>query len=281
MKSIKAVTPAEAGVYVRRFACWLAWIPAFAGMTVPVHAASPSVFIEDLTWMEVQQRVKDGATTVIVPTGGTGQEGPHMVTGKHDIVMRYAAGEIAKKLGNTLVAPVLPFVPEGRIYPPEGHMQFPGTMSLSGQTFAAVLEDVAASLKQHGFRRICFIGDHGGAQAIQQQVADKLDDKWHGQGVEVMQVSNYYYKNGQEAWTDSMGIKVKSPAVHGGHIETSELMALSPTGVRDGLRAVRSERDYKTTGAMGDSSQATAAYGKKYLALKIQAAVKQIEHDGE
>jgi len=245
------------------------------------HAASPSVFIENMTWMEVQERIKSGATTAIVPTGGTGQEGPQMVTGKHDIVARYAAGEIAKKLGDALVTPVMPFVPEGRIHPPEGHMQFAGTLSLSGQTFAAVLEDVARSLKQHGFKRICFIGDHGGAQPIQQQVADKLNDEWESKGVQVIQVSDYYFRNGQEAWNDSMGIKVKSPGVHGGHIETSELMAIDPAGVRDSLRAVRSERDYKTTGAMGDSSQASASYGRKYLSLKIQAAVKQIQHAGD
>ncbi len=103
------------------------------------HAASPGVFMEEMTWMEVRDRIKDGATTVIIPTGGTGQEGPQMIMGKHNIVAHYAAGEIAKKLGDTLVAPVVPFVPEGRITPPEGHMQFPGTMSLSGATFAAVL----------------------------------------------------------------------------------------------------------------------------------------------
>jgi len=204
-----------------------------------------------------------------------------MVTGKHDIVARYAAGEIAKKLGNTLVTPVVPFVPEGRINPPEGHMQFPGTLSLSGQTFAAVLEDIARSLKQHGFKRICFIGDAGGAQPIQKQVADKLSEEWKSRGVRVIQVSDYYFRNGQEAWTESMGIKVKSPTVHGGHTETSELMALDPAGVRDNLLAARSERDYKTSGAMGDSTQASATYGKKYVSLKIGAAVKQIEHDGE
>jgi len=259
------------------------WVPVFAGTVVllcaasSAHAAPPPVFIEDMTWMEVRDRIKEGATTVIIPTGGTGQEGPQMVEGKHTIVMRYTAGEIAKTLGNTLVASVLPFVPEGRITPPEGHMQFPGTMSLSGKTFAAVLEDLARSLKSHGFTRICFIGDHGGAQPIQQQVADKLNSEWEAYGVHVIQVSDYYYRNGEEAWNDSMSLKVRDATVHGGHTETSELMAIDPSGVRDSLRAVRGEHDYRASGAMGDSSQASAKYGKKYLSLKIQAAVRQIQ----
>ncbi len=72
---------------------------------------------------------------------------------------------------------------------------------------------------------------------------------------------DYYHHNGQEAWTNSMGIKVRNPTAHGGHIDTSELMALAPSGctpLRNHRLAARGERDYKTTGAMGDSSQATA-----------------------
>ncbi|MDE3059885.1 MAG: creatininase family protein [Pseudomonadota bacterium] len=241
--------------------------------------AAPSVFIEDLTWVEVQNRIKAGDTTVIIPTGGTGQEGPHMVTGKHDIVVRYAASEIARKLGNALVAPVLPFVPEGRISPPEGHMQFAGTISFSRATFAAALEDIARSLKQSGFTRICFVGDHGGAQDIQQHVADMLTEEWYSDRVKVINVSDYYADNGQEEWGDSMGLQVKNPDAHAGHIETSELMALDPAGVRNNLLGPHSESDYRTTGAMGDSSQASARYGRHYLVLKIDAAVSQIKHE--
>ena len=68
-----------------------------------------------------------GKTTVIVPTGGTEQNGPHIVLGKHNYLVKYKAGEIAKQLGNALVAPVMAYVPEGEITPPTGHMRFAGT----------------------------------------------------------------------------------------------------------------------------------------------------------
>jgi creatinine amidohydrolase/Fe(II)-dependent formamide hydrolase-like protein len=234
--------------------------------------------MEEMTWMEIRQRITGGAHVVIVPTGGTEQNGPHMVTGKHNIIVHYTAGEIAKRLGDALVAPVLPFSPSGRISPPEGHMQFPGTISLGEKAFAAVLEDEARSLKQNGFRLICFIGDHGGSQRVQKQVAEKLTDEWFSDGIIVLQVDDYYANNGQEAWGNKTGLKVSDPGAHAGHIDTSEVLALDPRGVRDTLRAARSERDYRATGAMGDSSQATANYGRKYLGLKIEAAVKQIKN---
>jgi len=94
-------------------------------------AAVDSVFIEDLTWMEVRDAMKAGKDTVIVATGGVEQNGPYLVTGKHNVVLRGTTEAIARKLGNTLVAPVVPFVPEGDIDPPTLHMLYPGSISVT------------------------------------------------------------------------------------------------------------------------------------------------------
>ena len=95
---------------------------------LPLRAQTPdTVFLEDLTWMEVRDAIASGKTTVIIPTGGTEQNGPHMVLGKHNFLVKYKAGEVAKRLGNALVAPVMAYVPEGNIDPPSGHMRFAGT----------------------------------------------------------------------------------------------------------------------------------------------------------
>ena len=92
-------------------------------------AQSPiSVFIEELTWVEVQEAIDQGKTTIILPTGGTEQNGPHMVLGKHNYLVNYKAGEIANQLGDALVAPVVAYVPEGDIDPPTSHMRFAGTI---------------------------------------------------------------------------------------------------------------------------------------------------------
>src|ERR1700694_2775422 len=122
-------------------------------------AAVDSVFIEDMTWMEVRDALKAGKATVIVATGGVEQSGPYLATGKHNYILRATNDAIPRKLGNALVAPMVPFVPEGDIDPPSGHMKYPGTISVSSDTFQRLLSDICASLRAHGFRRIVLIGD--------------------------------------------------------------------------------------------------------------------------
>jgi len=115
-----------------------------------------TVEIADMTWVEVRSAVARGYTTVIVPSGGIEQNGPHMILGKHDRIVRFAAGRIATQLGKTLVTPVIPFVPEGNFDPPQGHLKYPSTIGVSEQAFAEVLDGIARSLKAGGFKTICF-----------------------------------------------------------------------------------------------------------------------------
>ncbi len=93
-----------------------------------------SVFLEDLTSFELRAAVASGSTTVLVPIGGTEQNGPHMALGKHNVRVKALAGQIAQKLGNAIVAPVLAYVPEGSIVPPVAHMRFSGTISIADAT---------------------------------------------------------------------------------------------------------------------------------------------------
>jgi creatinine amidohydrolase/Fe(II)-dependent formamide hydrolase-like protein len=184
---------------------------------------------------------------------------------------------IAQRTG-ALVAPVMQYVPEGDIHPPTGHMKFSGTLSLRPETFAAVLEDTAASLKEHGFKLICFVGEHGASQAVQEQVAAKLDAAWKGEGVHVLHVGDYYDEhNGQVEWAKKMGIPDPDIEAHGGLADTSEMLAVYPNGVRMDLRAHHTPGDMATVGAGGDSVAATHALGAEFLELKVRGAVAEIQ----
>src|SRR3954463_2804400 len=138
-----------------------------AALSVAAAHAAP-VDIEQMTSPELKARIAAGATTVLVPIGGTEQNGPHMVLGKHNVRARVLAGEIAGKLGNAVVAPVVAYVPEGSITPPAAHMRFTGTISIPEATFESLLEATARSFKQHGFRDVFFLGDHGSYQKNEQ-----------------------------------------------------------------------------------------------------------------
>jgi creatinine amidohydrolase len=202
--------------------------------------ARDSVWIEELTWMEVRDAIKAGKTTAIVPTGGMEQNGPYVATGKHNYVLQATAEAIARRLGDALVAPIVKFVPEGRIDPPSGHMRFHGTISLSDATFVALLTDIVSSLKQHGFKNLVLIGDSGGNAGGMQKVADALNAEWAKSGVHVYHVREYYES---DMWSfdylKQIGVKqlpdVKSASragIHDDYHYESIIMTVDPAHVR-------------------------------------------------
>jgi creatinine amidohydrolase/Fe(II)-dependent formamide hydrolase-like protein len=155
-------------------------------------AAADEVFIEELTWMEVRDAIASGKTTVLVATGGIEQNGPYVVTGKHNVVLRATAEAVARKLGNALVGPIIGLVPEGGIDPPGGHMRYPGTVSLREETFRAVLRDVSESLAAHGFTDVVLFGDSGGNQKGMEETAAELNEKWSSRPVRAHFIPEYY-----------------------------------------------------------------------------------------
>lgn len=241
----------------------------------------PSLHLEELTWTEVKKAVDAGYTQVIVPSGGTEQNGPHMVLGKHNIVVHHTAEELARALGRTLVAPVLTYVPEGNINPPTGHMRFAGTISISESTYQDVLVNTAESLLLHGFSRVYLIGDSGSTQSSQQAAADRANGGWWWSGPQkVFHIGNYYFPetNRQIATLESQGYSIAQIGTHAGIRDTSEVIALSPSGVRSRENSVPgalvADGD---TGVIGDPALASAEIGQQMLDLKVQAALKQIQ----
>jgi creatinine amidohydrolase/Fe(II)-dependent formamide hydrolase-like protein len=250
---------------------------SLVALALPAAASQDNVRLEDMTWPEVAQAIKAGKTTVIIPTGGTEQTGPHIVLGKHNFILQKTSLAIARGLGDALVTPIMPYVPEGTIHPPQGHMRFAGTLSLKPETFAAFLEDTARSLKEHGFKTICFVGEHGASQAVQQEVADRLSAEWKNEGVTVVQVSDYYDQhNGQVAWMKAKDAGEENIEAHGGFADTSEMLVVDPQGLRMDKLGHRTVNDFATLGTDGASEHANKAAGETLLQLKIDAAVKQI-----
>jgi creatinine amidohydrolase/Fe(II)-dependent formamide hydrolase-like protein len=203
----------------------------------PIDAVD-TVFIEDLTWMEVRDAIKAGKTSVLVATGGVEQNGPYLVTGKHNVVLQAMTESIARKLGNALVAPIIAFVPEGDFDPPTGHMKYPGTISLSKDTYKALLRDIASSLKTHGFRNILFIGDSGGNQDGMKEVAAELTTRWGGSpGVHF--IPEFYDYDGLMTWLEEQGHKQVDQGLHDDYGITSIMMTVDPKSVRYQQRVVK------------------------------------------
>jgi sterol desaturase/sphingolipid hydroxylase (fatty acid hydroxylase superfamily)/creatinine amidohydrolase/Fe(II)-dependent formamide hydrolase-like protein len=252
----------------------LVGLSAGTGAVIASDLDARVVQLEDLTWEEVETRIARGSRTVLVPTAGHEQNGPHVVLGKHHHVVRYASEQIARDLGDTLVAPVVTYVPEGSVEPPEGHMRYAGTISLPPEIFEAILEHTSRSLRAHGFELICFVGDSGDNQASQARVADRLNEEWRDEPTRVIHVGSYYSNNGQLDWLKEQGIPESEVGGHAGIRDTSEMLYVYPSGVRE-ARVYESAHS-AARGVSGDPTRASADIGRQMIALKVRAAVAEI-----
>ncbi len=239
----------------------------------PIEALD-TVFIEDMTWMEVRDALRAGKTTAIVPTGGVEQNGPYLCTAKHNVVLRGTADAIARKLGNALVAPIVAFVPEGDIDPPTLHMKYPGTISLTEDTYQRLLTDICASLRINGFRHIVLIGDSAGNQKGMKAVAARLTAQWQKHQTGVHFIPEYYDYPAVIRWVAQQGIKQKNEGLHDDFVLTAQMMVVDPTTVRMKQRLAAGK--FSINGVDLAPVEKTIAWGKKIIDFRADATVKAI-----
>jgi creatinine amidohydrolase len=216
---------------------------------------------------------------VLVPIGGTEQSGPHMVLGKHNVRARVLAAEIAARLGNAVVAPVISYVPEGSISPPAAHMRFTGTISIPESTFESILEATARSFRQHGFHDVVFLGDHGGYQNAEKRVADRLNREWRSEDRCRVHALLPYYEATQGAYVSALRQKGHSDAEigrHAGLADTALSLAVDKSLVRTEALSAAARRG-AADGVEGDPARATAALGQLGVNAVVEASVAAIK----
>ncbi len=243
-----------------------------------IFAAAPStVFLEELTWTELRDEIRAGKTTIMVPIGGTEQNGPHMALGKHNARVKALAEKIARELGNALVAPVIAYVPEGGMNPPTEHMRFPGTITIPDKTFEQVIESAARSFKAHGFRDVVFIGDHGGYQKVLQSSAATLNREWAATPVRAHAIVEYYRVT-NTTYVDALkkrGFTADEIGTHAGAADTSLTLALTPGLVRSD-RLGNVAKPTAGDGVYGDPRRASAEVGQSGVDAIVAATVTAI-----
>ena len=244
-------------------------------MERPIDAVD-TVWIEEMTWLEVRDAMKAGKTTVIVPTGGVEQNGPYLATGKHNYVNRATCEAIARKLGNALCAPNVPFVPEGGIEPKTSHMIYPGTISLTEETFQALLTDIASSLKAHGFAHIILIGDSGGNQGGMKTVAANLTGKWAGSKTTIHFIPEYYQYPEAYKWAAAnLGWKEVPEGHHDDPTISTIMMTVDPNAVRIKQRIAKKKASIN--GVPLAPVEQAVAWGKKLVDYRAQVTVDAIK----
>ena len=240
------------------------------------YAQGKPVHLEDLTWTELRDEVRAGKTTILIPIGGTEQNGPHLALGKHNARARVLAGRIAGKLGNALVAPVIAYVPEGAVNPPTQHMRYPGTITIPEDVFERTLESAARSFRQHGFKDIVLLGDHGGYLRSLKRVAERLNAEWKA-GPARVHATEEYYRAAERGFSKVLadrGFKPAEIGVHAGLADTALTLDVDPRLVRaERLSSLGSSAD---SGVTGDPSRATAELGRIGTAIIVEETVAAI-----
>lgn len=256
-------------------------LAAAAGLVVitlgRAWAATPdTVLLEELTWTELRDLTASRSVIVIVPVGGTEQNGPHMTLGKHNVRVRVLSERIARSLGNALVAPVIAYVPEGGLSPATGHMRFPGTITVPSETFQRVLEYAARSFRLHGVKNIVFLGDHGSTQADQKAVAGRLNREWVKTPTRVHAIEEYYRAADVEfpRLLKSRGYRDEELGSHAGLADTSLMLAVDPRMVRSGAPRPGPP---EASGVSGEPGRASAELGQLGVELIVSRTVEAIK----
>ncbi len=150
-----------------------------------------TVWLEELTQPEFRDLVKDGYTTVLIMTGGVENNDGNLSMNKHNINNRLLGPMIAKRLGKTLVAPLVTLEPGNA-----GPNITPGRAGpmLSQATYTALLFDMGNYLRSMGFKEIYYLGDSGGNGRGMQAAADSLTKLYadHPDKVVFKHVPEYY-----------------------------------------------------------------------------------------
>lgn len=236
--------------------------------------AKETLFMEEMTWMEVRDAMRAGKTTAIIATGGVEQNGPYLATGKHNIILRGTTEAIARKLGDALIATIVPYVPEGDLEPASLHMKYPGSISLTEDTYRRLLTDLCKSMKANGFRHIVLIGDSGGNQEGMKAVAADLNSKWDTTKNTVHFVPEYYNYAAVGEWLKQQGIKEEFEGIHDEFAISALMMAVDPESTRANSRIATNQ--FRINGIELAPIEKTAAWGRRIIEFRAEATVKAI-----
>ncbi len=236
----------------------------------------PQRFLPYLSWTAIEA-LPDRANTVIVLAAGTiEQHGPHLPCAVDALIAAGVVGAALQRLDAAIPAFALPPLTYGKS---DEHTHFPGTLTTSGATLQALVEDIGESVWRAGFRKLLIVNAHGGQPQVMEMAARALRLR-HGDFVvvphftwRVPHVANRYLDE-----------RERRLAMHAGHAETALIMALAPETVhmdravahypREFPRSLSPEgrpaaawvaRDFGPSGVIGDPHPATREQGLAIL----------------
>jgi creatinine amidohydrolase len=240
--------------------------------------------LDRLSWPEVEAELAAGRDTVVMAFGATEQHGPHMPLATDALIGDHLAKLIAEEL-DAFVAPTV------RVGCSEHHLAFPGTLSVSEQTFHQIVADLVRSIAKGGFRRLVLLPTHGGNFGPLARAIEKLDPTT----TETLEISALTDLGAllaiAQLGADEHGVPMTEGGLHAGEWETSMLEVIHPELVHperaqpgytgdpeaaigaifaDGVHTIA------PNGVIGDPSQATPEHGQRYWDEVVSVALAEI-----
>jgi creatinine amidohydrolase len=226
--------------------------------------------LDRLSWPEVKAELEAGRDTVVVAFGATEQHGPHLPLATDALLGDHLARLVAERL-DAFLAPTV------RVGCSEHHLAFPGTLSISEETFHDLVGDLVRSLARGGFRTAVLIPTHGGNFAPLAAAIEKLGPV---EGIEVRAVTDLGALFAiVQVGAEDYGVPVGEGGLHAGEWETSMLMAIHPElvhpergepGYTGDLRAALGKLftggvdALAPNGVIGDPARASTEHGARY-----------------
>jgi creatinine amidohydrolase len=232
------------------------------------------MYLDELSTFEFEQRLKDKPDTVVLlPIGAVEEHGSHLPLSTDSIQPEFIAKQLADEL-DLLIAPPI------RYGICNATRNFPGTISLSFDTFRAVIQEILLELCRHGVKNIIVLSGHAGRihMAALRVAAEAVVEKFD---VKLMVLSDYdiIYKYAADKFPAWDG--------HAGSVETSRVMAINPElikGKGETFKAefpeyqiIRDPEKYFPSGIMGDPTTASKEKGDEWNELVIRELKKLIK----
>lgn len=240
-----------------------------------------AVELDQMTWPEVRAEQERGRNTVVVAFGATEQHGRHLPLATDALLGDRLARLVAERL-DAFLAPTV------RVGCSDHHLEFPGTLSISEQTFHAVVCDLVRSLARGGFARVVLLPTHGGNF---RPLAAALEALGTVQDIEISALTDLSALFAiAQLGAEEYGVPLGEGGIHAGERETSMLMAIRPDLVHLELGEPGYTGDTQAAlgaifgagvhtvaenGVIGDPTRACAEHGRRYwdavLAIALTA----------
>jgi creatinine amidohydrolase/Fe(II)-dependent formamide hydrolase-like protein len=246
----------------------------------PIEAVN-SVWLEELTWMEIRDAIRAGNTTALVLTGGVESNGPHLASGKHNYSNELMGASVARALGQTLIAPLVTLEP-GR---PSSPVMIGNTGPMvSQETYIAWLTDIGDSLRGMGFTEVYYLGDSGGNRRGMQAAADALNERYHGEPTRFHHVPEFYnHDKVRQYIQETLGIPEQmeytasqgSDGIHEELSIASIMSVIDPTSIRFDQRVEAGRASIN--GISLEPLSQTQELGRKLIAFRTELTVEAIQ----